>query len=250
MKGTLFMKPKVSPLHQTAEPPAKYEAITALVICAVVLTLMEYFTLPPRAQALLDMGGYGWHMPSLDAGLIWSASCFVGYFLIPVFAVKLVMKSTLKEHGFSGEGFWSHLKVYLFLYLLMLPLIYLASRQPEFRGTYPFIPEAKASMSNFLIWESCYVLQFFCLEFFFRGYLLFTLNRHMEKWVAIAVMVVPYCMIHFHKPLPEALGAIVAGVILGHLSLTYRSWLGGAVLHSLVAITLDVLASSQSGLFR
>jgi uncharacterized protein len=71
----------------------------------------------------------------------------------------------------------------------------------------------------------------------------------MNKFVAIAVMVVPYTMIHFHKPFPETFGAIVAGTILGFLSLKYRSWLGGALLHSLVALTIDFLSSHQAGLF-
>jgi len=227
----------------------EFEAVVALLICALVLTFMEYFSIPPRAQAWMDGEGFAWHMPSLEAGLYWSASCLIGYFLIPALAVKYVSKSTLKEHGFSFMGFWSHLKTYMFLYLLMTPLIYLASQQHEFRGVYPFVPEAKESFTKFLIWEAAYVLQFFCLEFFFRGYLVFTLRRHMSEWIAIAVMVVPYCMIHYHKPLPEAMGAVVAGMVLGWLSLRYRSWMGGAFLHSMVAISLDVLASSQSGLF-
>ena len=49
------------------------------------------------------------------------------------------------------------------------------------------------------------------------------------------VAVVPYCMIHFQKPLPEALGAIVAGVVLGALSLRTGSVLGGAAVHVAVA---------------
>ncbi|MEQ1723674.1 MAG: CPBP family intramembrane glutamic endopeptidase, partial [Pseudobdellovibrio sp.] len=76
-----------------------------------------------------------------------------------------------------------------------------------------------------------------------------TLERHMSKWIAIAVMVVPYTMIHFHKPVLETFGAIIAGMVLGHLSIKYRSWLGGAILHSLVALTIDFLASYRSGLF-
>jgi uncharacterized protein len=56
---------------------------------------------------------------------------------------------------------------------------------------------------------------------------------------------VPYCMIHFSKPLPEALGAIVAGVVLGTLSLRTGSILGGAMLHVAVAVTMDVLALAR-----
>ena len=53
-------------------------------------------------------------------------------------------------------------------------------------------------------------------------------------------------MIHYHKPPAEAFGALAAGIILGALALRYRSWLGGAILHSLVAVSMDSLAVFSS----
>lgn len=226
------------------------EVLTALIYTAVILTGMEYFFIPPRLEFLLSGHGIGgWLTPSIDAGLGWSLSCLVGYALVPMLLLKVFFKLSILNHGFRSENFFSHLKIYLGMFLFMLPFIYLASQQPEFRNLYPFVPEAKKSIQVFILWELAYILQFFCLEFFFRGYLLYTLERHMNKFVAIAVMVVPYTMIHFHKPFPETFGAIIAGSVLGYLSLKYRSWLGGAILHSLVALTIDFLSSHQAGLF-
>jgi membrane protease YdiL (CAAX protease family) len=66
---------------------------------------------------------------------------------------------------------------------------------------------------------------------------------------SIFVMMVPYCMIHFQKPMPETIGAILAGIILGALSLKSRSiWLGVAI-HYSVAITMDIAALYQKGYF-
>jgi membrane protease YdiL (CAAX protease family) len=49
-------------------------------------------------------------------------------------------------------------------------------------------------------------------------------------------------MIHFGKPMPETLGAIFAGIILGVLSLKSNSiWLG-VLLHFSVAIAMDCFA--------
>ena len=39
-------------------------------------------------------------------------------------------------------------------------------------------------------------------------------------------MIVPYCMIHYGKPLPETLGAIGAGLILGTLAMRTQVDLG------------------------
>ena len=59
---------------------------------------------------------------------------------------------------------------------------------------------------------------------------------------AIFVMIVPYCMIHYGKPMPETLGAIGAGLILGTLAMRTRSIWGGVLIHVGVAMTMDVLA--------
>ncbi len=55
-------------------------------------------------------------------------------------------------------------------------------------------------------------------------------------------MVVPYCMIHFGKPYLEACGAMVAGVVLGSLSMRTRSIYAGFLVHGTVAILMDVVS--------
>jgi membrane protease YdiL (CAAX protease family) len=89
---------------------------------------------------------------------------------------------------------------------------------------------------------------FFSLEFFFRGFVLQTLKYSLGS-MAVPVMVIPYTMIHFSKPLPECIGAIIAGLVLGFLSLkTNRIW-GGVLLHVAVAISMDVLALWRNNAF-
>lgn len=228
----------------------KFEIPITLVYVCIVLILMEYFFIPPRFEFFISGYGVGgWKTPSLNSGIIWSLSCLIGFLVIPSIFVRFVLKQSVFDLGISTKNFSQHLKVYLGFYILMLPLIFFASTQQDFKNLYPFIPEVKTSVEKYFIWELFYVLQFFSLEFFFRGYLLYTLEKHMEKWTAIAIMVVPYTMIHFHKPVLETFGAIVAGFVLGHLALKYRSWLGGALLHSLVALTIDFIATQKAGLF-
>jgi membrane protease YdiL (CAAX protease family) len=49
-------------------------------------------------------------------------------------------------------------------------------------------------------------------------------------------------MIHYGKPLPETMGAIGAGLLLGTLAMRTRSIWGGVLIHVGVATTMDVLA--------
>ena len=59
---------------------------------------------------------------------------------------------------------------------------------------------------------------------------------------AIVVMMVPYCMIHYGKPMPETFGAIGAGLILGTVAMRTRSIWGGVLIHVGVAWTMDLFA--------
>jgi membrane protease YdiL (CAAX protease family) len=79
------------------------------------------------------------------------------------------------------------------------------------------------------------------LEFFFRGFLLFALARYLGP-LAIFVMIVPYAMIHFGKPLAECLGSILAGIALGTVALRTASIYGGVAVHCAVAWSMDLFA--------
>ncbi len=112
----------------------------------------------------------------------------------------------------------------------------------SFKAQYPFYtPNAWESFWPwFAGWEALYLLHFVALEFFFRGFALHALSKHIGS-LSIAVMVVPYTMIHFAKPFPEAIGSIAAGTILSVLSLRSKSAGWGGVLHFAVALTIDGL---------
>ncbi len=59
--------------------------------------------------------------------------------------------------------------------------------------------------------------------------------------LSIVIMTVPYTMIHFGKPMPEATAAIAAGLILGYMAIRTRSFVPGALLHMAVALSMDLL---------
>ena len=230
--------------------PFIQQAVFALIYTAVMLTILEHVFLPFRVAAWLSRSpDFFSSSVLLEAGVIWAVACIVGYLIIPFAILKIWHRQPIIDIGYNFAGFARHAKVYLGLYLAMIPIIVLASQMPAFQQLYPFVPEAKTSLTSFFIWESFYLMQFFSLESFFRGYLLFTLDKVTHSLIAIAVVTVPYAMIHVHKPLPEACGAIVAGFALGWLALKYRSWVGGAMVHALVAVTLDSIACHRAGLF-
>ncbi len=182
--------------------------------------------------------------------LYWVSTVIFFYLLPPIILIKFVFKEKFSSYGLSFKGAFSDYKIYLLMLCVMIPLVLFFSRTESFQARYPFynILKGESVYPNLLIWELFYFIQFFALEFFFRGFMLHGTKQRFGFY-SVFVMTIPYCMIHFGKPLPETIAAIIAGVVLGTLSLKSRSiWLGVAI-HYSVAITMDICSMWQKGIF-
>jgi membrane protease YdiL (CAAX protease family) len=136
--------------------------------------------------------------------------------------------------------------MYGVMYLVMLPLLVWVSSFESFRTFYPFYDRAAEGGAGYWLYSVGYGLQFVGVEAFFRGFLTFGLLRKMGA-VAIPVMTVPYVMIHFSKPMPEATAAIFAGLLLGYMAVKSKSFVPGILLHVAVALTMDLLVLGREG---
>ncbi len=237
---------------------------------AMIVLLSAPFLLTAR-QYTFTSSGIAWFLKQLDAWLVargvdfgyhyppddrlvdlscWTLGQIICYLAVPLCLVKFVIREPLKDYGLKIKGALSSCWIYAAMLALMLPLILMMARTEEFQATYPFYqpPRGEPLWPRFVVWQLLYGLQFVSLEFFFRGYLIHGLKRPLGAY-AILVSTIPYCMIHYGKPLPETLGSIFAGVILGYMSYTTRSvWLGAA-LHIGVALTMDFSALWNEGWF-
>jgi uncharacterized protein len=230
-----------------AAPQVDRRTMVVLVAATVLLVVFEYWGLPAR------FAGTGWHDrvssalgPGYSAyhGLLpyqyWGLSSLVIRVLVPVGIIVLVLRERPGDWGFRVGGQWKHLRLYLLFAVGMLPLLWLASLLPAFQAKYPFYDLAGLGGWHFWGFQLFYGLQFLGVEAFFRGFMLFGLRARLGYY-AIPVMVIPYTMIHFGKPMPETFAAIAAGFILGWLALRSRSFLWGFFLHWAVAISMDLL---------
>jgi membrane protease YdiL (CAAX protease family) len=225
--------------------PGRYDfwPLIVLVTVAVALTLQEYVgerDFFRRHFPRLAAGDYG----ELRTYAWWSGWRFAGYVLLPVAVILCTPGQRLRDYYLSLRQLGRHYRIYLLLFLLVLPFVIGAAQFRAFYHTYPFYKWANRSALDFWAWEALYALQFVSLEFFFRGFMLHGLRRRLGA-SAVFVMVVPYCMIHYGKPMAETFGAIVAGLVLGTLAMRTRSIWGGALIHIAVALTMDLLAVSQ-----
>lgn len=179
------------------------------------------------------------------SNLCWAVGTVVCYLVVPAIVVRLVFRRKLSEFGWTLRGFGRHTPLYFLLFVPVALLVLLMSFNAGFQETYPFYFEPE-SLGALLIWELAYGLQFLSLEFFFRGFMLHGL-KHRYGHGALWVMLIPYVMIHFTKPPLEAAGAVIAGTVLGVLSLRTRSIMGGVAIHAAVAWTMDLMSLWQRG---
>ncbi len=176
----------------------------------------------------------------------WVAVIVASYLALPAIVMAAMPGKRLRDCNLGFEGFRRHFWIYVGLYGAVLPVIWLVSLTPEFYTFYPMYPQPGRSWFDLLSWEALYAGQFIALEFFFRGFLVGGLSRFIGA-LAVPVSVMPYLMIHFTKPWPEAAGAVVAGFVLGWLAWKTKSIWGGVCVHCAVASTMDLLALAHKG---
>lgn len=230
-----------------------YKVISICVIAALSVTCARYFgDYRFLASILHDLNLRQFAQPfesvmlthvnaELHQLLYWATIVIFFYFVVPCVFVLYVYKEKLADYGLGFRGAFRDYQVAVFMLVIMIPLVFYFSGTQSFLAAYPFYHPAEGEplYPNFITWELFYFMQFVALEFFFRGFILHGTKRRFGFY-AIFVMMIPYCMIHFGKPMLETIAAIIAGIALGVLSLRSKSVWMGVFLHCCVALTMDL----------
>lgn len=237
-----------------------WQLVGLIILACFVLSFLEYFggsanynklqaplsLLVDDAEERIQYTFVQSHYARLFQLLYWSSATFIGYMVLPALYARFIMRERLADMGLGLRGALKYWWIYVGLFGLVLPAVLVVSFTESFQQTYPFYEYAGRSAGDLIAWELIYALQFLSLEFFFRGVLIHA-TKHRLGVYSILLSLIPYCMIHFGKPLPETLGAVFAGVALGLLSLYTRSiWLGVAI-HISVAVAMDILSLVAQG---
>ena len=207
-----------------------------LLLVAVVFALAAL--VPQYLRPRLSHLGPGW--PGAIT-VLWRS---LFYLTLPPLSLVLLRLPPVKVGLSLGRpGLW--LRDIGLLYLVMLPLVYVASRQASFQRAYPFFAFERLGAGSLLLGLGIRMVGMFAWEFLCRGYLLFGFERRVGGPAAIAIQTIPFAVMHAGKPGPEAIGSIVAGIVLGVIALRNRSFIPGTILHWSVAATLDIFALAR-----
>ncbi len=230
-----------------------------LMIAALCLLILQYAKYDTSFNAMLGHWfSFFSDSPSLEMGSLktqtffplvtqawWTFWHVITFIVIPVIVIKFFLRDSLNDYGIGMGKLSKHFKWYLLLVAPILCFVVIVSFRDDFSSHYPFYKFAHRSWFDLIAWEVLYLLQFVCVEFFFRGFIIqgcrpsFGVN-------AIFVMIVPYLMLHFQKPWLEASGAIFFGLFLGMLAFHSRTIWGGVLVHISIALSMDIAALIQT----
>jgi uncharacterized protein len=244
-------------------PATDRKMVAVFVVAALSLTCINFLSdgsNPAWVEWILRHAGLGSLATRLHDAMLesthrefnrlafWAVVVISSYVIPAALTIRFGFRERVRDYGLSFAHVGSHLRPYLLLFTIAAPLIVAFSFSAAFQQKYPFYqPLGGESFWPYLYaWWALYWLQFVALEFFFRGFMVHGLAPRLG-YAAIFAMVVPYNMLHYGKPMPEALAAIVGGIVLGTLSLKTKSiWLGAA-LHISIAVTMDICALIHLG---
>jgi membrane protease YdiL (CAAX protease family) len=173
-----------------------------------------------------------------------------GLLFVPFLLVFGLFREKAEAYGFRPPEPGAA-RLAFFLFLLMLPILLIASRFPDFRSYYPMQPDAARDWGYFFYFEVTYGLYMFCWEWFYRGFLTFGLARRFGYPAAIILQTAGFGLMHWSKPMLEFQFSFLGGAILGWLAVKSRSFLPCFALHWAVSVTFDALAihAKPGGIF-
>jgi len=163
-------------------------------------------------------------------------------FVLPVAILKWGFRNSWSEMGL-GAGDW---KLAVRIALIYLPLVVIGtwflSDSGAFQEKYPHYAPAARDWGVFMIYETFFLLYWVGWEYLWRGFVLFGTARAFGV-MAIFVQTVPFAILHYEKPFPEAILSIIGGVALGALVWRTRSFWIAVPIHAAQMMILDAWCS-------
>jgi membrane protease YdiL (CAAX protease family) len=161
-------------------------------------------------------------------------------YVITPFLLYFVFQHSPKDFGISLGKPKEWLRDVLVFYAIFLVILIIAFKFTNLKNVYPLYRRSSQGLHYFLFYQLIQMWYLLGWEFFFRGFMLFGLERKFGR-MAVLVQAIPFAIVHFKKPQLEAYGAIFGGIFLGLIGLRARSFLPCFLLHYMIILTADVL---------
>lgn len=161
-------------------------------------------------------------------------------FLIPLLTIPLLRDAD--KFGMRLGKFRTWIIDVAAAWTVLLVLILIFCRSPDFLRFYPIYKPAAYAWKTFLLYQLCQLVYMFGWEFIFRGYMLFSTKKEIGIIPAVILQMLPFALLHVGKPELEVYGSVLAGLFLGMIAIRANSFIPCFILHFSVACTMDLFA--------
>lgn len=204
---------------------------------AVITFISIYYSSPNFFRA---------HFDTIDnkfySTLYWFSADGFLMLVIPLILIFFVLKKNPSDFGFRIGDYKFGLISSAIFFIIMLPIIWIASGSESFAKAYPQGGiMVKENLSVLLYYELFVGFYMLAWEFFWRGYMLFGLKNKFGYY-AVFMQMIPFMILHKGKPEIETFAAIFAALILGIQALRANSFIYCFFLHWSVMISIDVIS--------
>ncbi|MCD4707522.1 MAG: CPBP family intramembrane metalloprotease [Candidatus Sabulitectum sp.] len=172
---------------------------------------------------------------------------FILMLAIPLLISTVYGKSDMLKSLFAFTGLRKNLLWSLLAILaVVLPSAYHASSIPSVFAEYP-LPRTLLQNQQLLpaYFLGLFFLYYLPWEFFFRGFLLFSLKDKYGTIPAILIQTISSCLVHIGKPTPEIIGSIPFGIIFGIIAIRTKNIWIVVLLHAALGIFTDLFIIYQ-----
>jgi len=139
-----------------------------------------------------------------------------------------------------GEIRWWGKPVFGLVALILVAMPVVCWAFPEFAEFYPRYKPGRTDFVALLQYQLAMGVYMFCWEFFFRGFMLFGVERHLGAMPAILLQASPFFLLHANKPEPELISSWFGGILMGWLCLKARCMWPSFLLHWVLYSSMEV----------
>lgn len=165
------------------------------------------------------------------------------YFFFFILYFYLNRKFSLKKFNVSFGDIKNSLILTVISIIIITPVIFIVSKNPQFKSVYPLFKIMKSSSYDFIRYEFAFLYFFFFWEFYFRGIMLQSFKEVLkDDFLAIILQALIFTFLHFGKPGLETLSSFFGGLILGFFSLKLNSIFPAFFLHFYISFLMDLLS--------
>lgn len=199
----------------------KKEFITSVVFFILLVVLYALFPVKDKFQNIL--------------------TALIFFTILPIFYVKYILKKDIKYLGLIIGNIKKGLFYGTISFFIVFSIFYIIIKYTKFLNNYALPKDIYTNFLSFLFYELTLVLLIVIIyEFFFRGFILFTLEKRLKAWAILAQVVLFFLLILFIGGLKWALlPYLVFAPFGGIIAYKSRSLLYSTIVQFLFIILLD-----------